>query len=250
MKDADDVLPRATTPMRIGTAGWAIPRALRGHFAEQGSILERYALSLNAVEINSSFYRPHRASTYARWAESVPVDFRFSVKLPRSITHEHRLVGCEALLGPFAAGIACLGQRLGPLLVQLPPSLAFAAESVDRFFALLIRMFATDVVCEPRHPSWFTPQVDAFLADRRIARVAADPPVCATAARPGGWTGISYFRLHGSPRTYRSSYSATTLANMAAELRLQDEAECWVVFDNTAEGAALANALDLAALMA
>jgi uncharacterized protein YecE (DUF72 family) len=80
----------------IGTAGWGLDRRYAAHFPEAGSHLERYSRALNAAEINSSFHRPHRRSTYERWAASVPAEFRFSVKLPKTITHERRLVGCEA----------------------------------------------------------------------------------------------------------------------------------------------------------
>ena len=75
----------------IGTAGWNIRRDSAQHFAESGTHLARYAARFQAVEINSSFYRPHRTSTYARWADSVPSEFRFSVKLPKQMTHELRL---------------------------------------------------------------------------------------------------------------------------------------------------------------
>ena len=78
--------------MRIGTAGWAIPRIHADLFPGNGTGLERYSGRLNAAEINSSFYRPHRPATYARWADAVPEAFRFSVKIPRSISHEKRLI--------------------------------------------------------------------------------------------------------------------------------------------------------------
>jgi uncharacterized protein YecE (DUF72 family) len=80
----------------VGTAGWSFDRRYAGHFPEAGSQLERYSRSLNAAEINSSFHRPHRRSTYERWPASVPEDLRFSVKLPKTITHERRLVGYES----------------------------------------------------------------------------------------------------------------------------------------------------------
>jgi uncharacterized protein YecE (DUF72 family) len=92
----------------IGTAGWSIP-AIHAHaFPGSGTHLERYGAVLNAVEINSSFYRPHRQKTYARWAASVPEDFRFSVKLPRTITHHQRLIDFEADLARFP------GRGFGP----------------------------------------------------------------------------------------------------------------------------------------
>src|SRR3954464_10929879 len=107
----------------IGTAGWSIPREAQPGFPGGGSHLERYAAVLPAVEINSTFHRPHRAATFERWAASVPRAFRFSVKMPRTITHDHRLTDA-AWLETFLADLAPLRSRLGCLLVQLPPSLA------------------------------------------------------------------------------------------------------------------------------
>ncbi len=117
--------------MRIGTAGWAVPRRVADAFPRDGTGLQRYAARFDAAEINTSFYRPHKPATYARWAESVPEGFRFAVKVPKAITHEHKLTGTEALLDDFLASIAPLGRKLGPLLVQLPPSLAFEATVAD-----------------------------------------------------------------------------------------------------------------------
>ncbi len=85
----------------IGTAGWSLPGTQRDRFAEGPSLLARYATRLDAVEINSSFYRPHRPATYARWAQSVPDGFRFAVKLPKTITHERRLSDAEGRLDGF-----------------------------------------------------------------------------------------------------------------------------------------------------
>ena len=94
--------------VRRGTAGWALPRAHAHAFPEDGAHLERYARIFDAVEINSTFHRPHRATTYERWAKSVPAHFRFSLKTPKTITHGARLVGTEALLDAFFHKIAPL----------------------------------------------------------------------------------------------------------------------------------------------
>src|SRR6188768_857106 len=88
--------------IRIGTAGWSLYKPPAGRFPGTGSHLERYAAMFDAVEINSSFYRPHKPETYARWAASVPAGFRFAVKLPKAITHERRLVECRDLVERFA----------------------------------------------------------------------------------------------------------------------------------------------------
>ena len=152
-----------TVSARIGTAGWSIPRAVADGFPGDGSHLERYAGVLNCAEINSSFHRSHRPEVYARWAAQTPAGFRFAVKLPRTITHDQRLRATRALLTRFMAEAAGLGDRLGVLLVQLPPSLVFEARPVRTFFELLAGMFCGGVVCEPRHATWFEPAADHLL---------------------------------------------------------------------------------------
>src|SRR6187551_2667758 len=168
-------------PLRVGTAGWSVPARYADRIPAGGSHLERYARHLNAVEINTSFYRPHQHKTYERWAQSTPAGFRFSVKVPKAMTHEHGLVDCGTLLDRFAAEVTGLGDRLGVLLVQLPPKLALEKRVAGRFFRALRKRIDVPVVCEPRHASWFTPDAGDWLAAREVARVAADP-----AKVPGG----------------------------------------------------------------
>ena len=95
-----------------------------------------------------------------------------------------------------------LGAKLAVVLAQLPPSFAFDEPVAVAFFAVLRARFAGHVAFEPRHASWFTPDAESLLLDHRIARVAADPAPAPAAAEPGGWSGLTYFRLHGSPRRY------------------------------------------------
>ncbi|HYD54134.1 MAG TPA: DUF72 domain-containing protein [Gemmatimonadaceae bacterium] len=238
---------RASPRVLIGTAGWSITRAVGERFPGAGSQLARYAARLAAVEINSSFYRPHRPATYARWAESTPATFRFAVKLPRAITHDARLARAGPPLDVFLAEAGALGQRLGALLVQLPPSFAYEGRVVGRFLAALRDRWAGAVVLEPRHASWFTAAVSERLAARRIARVAADPARVPEAAEPGGDRSVVYYRLHGSPRIYWSRYDEAFLDALAARLRthLEEADRVWCIFDNTASGAAIENALAL-----
>lgn len=231
----------------IGTAGWSLPAAVQSAFPSAGTHLERYAARLSAVEINSSFYRPHRPATYARWAASVPPDFRFAVKVPKVITHERRLLNVAEPLNRFLGEATMLGDALGCLLVQLPPSLAFDPEAAGAFLKVLRRVHAGAVALEPRHPSWFTDAAVELLEAHQVARVAADPAVVPAASEPGGWPGLAYFRLHGSPRMYYSPYDDAYLDALA--LRLRDTADraqsVWCIFDNTALGAAWAHALYL-----
>jgi len=238
-------------PLRVGCAGWSLPRPTWPEFPSEGSHLERYAQRFDAAEINSSFYRPHRRETYERWAGSTPGHFRFSVKLPQSITHEKRLLGAMPELEAFLAEVEGLGARLGCLVVQLPPSLAFDGAAVKRFLSALRQRHEGPVALEPRHRSWFAPQAESLLSRFGIARVLADPVLFDEAAAPGGWPGLVYLRLHGSPRRYWSAYDDALLERLASRLRLArgEGAECWCILDNTASGAAVGNAMTLGRLL-
>ncbi|HYW54758.1 MAG TPA: DUF72 domain-containing protein [Dongiaceae bacterium] len=238
----------ADAEVRVGTAAWAIPRDVRERFSGDGSRLERYARRFRCVEINSSFYRPHRLATYARWAASVPNDFRFALKVPKEITHTRRFVDVVDPLERFLAETAELGEKRGVLLVQLPPSFAFDAALVRAFFATFRARYDGLLACEPRHPTWFAAEADDALKEARAARVAADPARVPEAGVPGGWDGFVYYRLHGSPRTYYSAYDDAALHAMAARLRAAT-VSAWCIFDNTALDAATANALDLSELL-
>jgi uncharacterized protein YecE (DUF72 family) len=236
--------------IRIGTAGWAIPASVRKDFSDKGSGLVRYSSRFSAVEINSSFYRSHRPSTYARWSTSVPDEFRFSVKVPKTITHERRLFDCAEQLSQFLAETSELGDKIGPMLVQLPPSLSFDAHTANMFFAQFRDHHSGKIVCEPRHGSWFTPEAEELFLTRRIARAAADPAPVPDAARPGGFGELAYFRLHGSPSMYRSAYGEERLRSIAAAALAVRSHDCWIIFDNTASGAAAADALLLSDIVA
>lgn len=236
----------SSIPLLIGCAGWSVPSAAGARFPTQGSHLERYAAVLPAVEINTSFYRPHKPATYVRWRESVPESFRFSVKVPKRITHELRMKEIDAELRRFMEEAGHLEHKLGCLLVQLPPSLRYDAPSAERFFDLLCTLTRVDVVCEPRHASWFAVDAAAMLAARQVSYVIADPqPV--EALPPDTGAGAVYIRLHGSPHMYYSAYSEAFLDKTHADIaqRLQSGRRVWCIFDNTAEGHAVPNALSL-----
>jgi uncharacterized protein YecE (DUF72 family) len=227
---------------RVGTAGWTLPRELRALFNGQSTHLELYGRHFPCVEVNSSFYRSHRASTYERWARSVPDAFRFALKVPKEITHARRFVNVEEPLSRFLDESSGLGAKRDVLLVQLPPSFAYDAHLVESFFALLREQYAGRVACEPRHVSWFEPGMDDVLRAFRIARIAADPAPADSAALPGGSNDVSYWRLHGSPVVYRSAYERPRLDAIVGAMRAAT-GPAWCIFDNTTFGAATANAL-------
>jgi uncharacterized protein YecE (DUF72 family) len=231
----------------IGTAGWSIPVKDAELFDEGGSSLQSYATAFGGVEVNSSFHRPHRRTTWTRWGDSVPAHFRFAVKIPKAITHQQKLMDCENLLDTFLEEVSGLGSKLAVLLVQLPPKLSFEAAVASDFFTMLSSRTAARVACEPRHMSWFENNAESVLQGLKIARVAADPALTQKSSIPAAWPHLRYWRLHGSPVIYRSAYDATRLAELGRALLAEHEAgqEVWCMFDNTASSAATSNALSL-----
>jgi uncharacterized protein YecE (DUF72 family) len=236
----------------IGTAGWSLPRVEQPHFPSVGTHLERYASRFAAVEINSSFHRSHKPAIWARWRDAVPPGFQFSVKMPKAITHTARLDVSGDVIAAFLEEISVLETKLGCLLVQLPPSLAYDATIAGRFFERLKVCTAVPIACEPRHASWFKPAADGLLRQFNIARVAADPARVPAASEPGGSRDFSYFRLHGSPKVYYSSYPDEFIHHLANRLQRETEEDrvVWCIFDNTTLGAATRNAIDLSTMLA
>lgn len=231
---------------RIGTAGWAIPRAASFRFEPVGTHLERYARVFRCAEINSSFHRPHAAATYAKWRASTPPDFRFAVKMPRAITHDLKLQNAREPFVTFLEQTDGLAEKRAVILVQLPPSLSFEASIATRFLEMVRATYRGPLVWEPRHPTWFSPAVASLLESYAVSRVAADPPPVPDAAEPAGLQALAYFRWHGSPRKYWSRYDDKAMATLAAAVRrLSNTEEVWCVFDNTASGAAIENAWEL-----
>ena len=233
-------------PLWIGTAGWNVPA--RYEVPAGGSQLERYALALNAVEINSSFYRPHQRKTYERWALATPEAFRFSVKMPRTITHQARLANCDAMLDRFIAEVNGLGDKLGVLLVQLPPKLAFNEQIAGGSFR----------TCKPESPRQSRWSRSMRAGSRRTwthglpstgSRAWPPIPRAWTAhKRPAAGTGSSI--TDGTARRRSIIPTMTTLRwrrfGFVSTRAWKRGAQAWCIFDNTASGAAFGNALTLA----
>jgi len=232
----------------IGTAGWNIPSEARSSFAQTGSHLERYALTLPAVEINSSFYRHHLATTYRRWADSTPAHFRFSVKLAKAFTHEARLLPSGDAVRSCLDSIRELGKKWGALLVPLPPSLYFEKTKCENFLGFLSEHCPAPIVWEPRHLSWTHPSALRLLENFGVCKVIADPDTCPAPLQPNDGR-MRYYRLHGSPMLYRSRYRAPFIAKIARAIKAAPAPNHWCIFDNTAFGFATENAAELLALM-
>lgn len=227
----------------VGTAGWGIPRSAGELFGTNGSSLERYASVFQGVEVNSTFYRVHKDATLTRWSAAVPSVFRFAFKVPKAITHTGHLASDDIRLGAFMKQIALAGERLGPVLVQLPPSLVFEPESVERFLQRLRSTISSDIAFEPRHRSWL--EAGALFKKYNVARVAADPPLLDDAFKALVTEQFGYLRLHGKPKVYYSSYSDDFIVQLADALLASKAALIWCIFDNTGSGVAMHNALAL-----
>jgi uncharacterized protein YecE (DUF72 family) len=216
----------------LGTSGWQY-RDWRGRFypdrLPQAEWLEHYAGSFGTVEVNNSFYRLPEAATFAAWAGRTPDDFVFAVKASRYLTHIKRLADPEDSVDLFMDRARYLGGKLGPVLLQLPPTLRAAPDRLARTLARFSRHGA-QVAVEPRHRSWQSETVHSILRDHNAALVLADrrsrrSPVVTTA----DWT---YVRLHEGSATPRPAYGRTALSSWATTLAGLDVVEAWVFFNN------------------
>ena len=231
-----------TTPF-IGCAGWAIRKEHAPWFPANGSHLERYSSVFDAVEINSSFYKPHQRKTYERWGSSVPDTFRFAVKVPKALTHGSGLSD-PGLVEPFLSESSGLGEKLFSYLIQLPPSLQFERTKAEAVFRAFRERFTGYLVCEPRHPSWWSKQAKCLFSELRVDFVHADPPIDISPNLRDEARSLLYLRLHGSPTMYSSAYSEDFLSQIRKRI-IACSLPCICIFDNTATGAASLNAIEL-----
>jgi uncharacterized protein YecE (DUF72 family) len=227
----------------IATAGWAVPKTIANHFVQQGSSLTRYATVFPGVEIKSTFYRRHQQSTFERWATSVPDNFKFSVKIPKEVTHDRAMVDIAEAFRRFLEDITPLGRKRGPLLCQLPPSLAFDEDVLAAAFKAIRAAHQGQIVIEVRHKSWKSKEAAHLLKEFQIDPVLADPAVVWAAS--GFSKPPRYARLHGKPKIYYSSYTNEEILAFSKLLG----PDAWCVFDNTASGAAAENGLEMVKLL-
>ncbi len=223
-----------------GTAAWNIPKIAAEHFPIEGSHLERYSLRLNAVEINSSFYKDHQAKSYKRWSQETPDNFRFSVKLNKRFTHECNLEIEEVDLMENLKAISELGEKWGVLLLQFPKSQDFNFDHMKIFYRTIRKVYTGPVVIEPRNMTWMSEASLSLIEQFNITKVIADPEKC-----PGELKGeIKYYRLHGSPEIYKSNYDDDYLKQLYEELN-RATTDVWCIFDNTTFGYATNNAVTI-----
>ncbi len=233
----------------VGTSGWHYYHWLGNFYPEDlpsGRWLAYYARHFATVELNNSFYRQPRPSAWELWRRTVPEGFRFAVKANRFITHIKRLREVADSLERFLEGASRLGDRLGPLLYQLPPSFHRTEENLERlarFLELLPRQQQHAV--EFRHRSWFGEETWSMLRRYGVAFCCFDSPGLKTplvATAPH-----AYVRFHGGEALYASNYSDEALWEFSRRLLAlgQETAEVYVYFNNDACGFAVSNARTL-----
>jgi uncharacterized protein YecE (DUF72 family) len=230
-------------PLLIGTSGWQY-RHWRETFYPRGvaqaTWLEYYSARFATVESNAAFYRLPDASTFAAWAERTPNDFVMAVKASRYLTHILRLTEPEEPVRMLVERASELGHKLGPILIQLPPSLRIELDRLKR----TLDAFPTEwrVAVEFRHRSWFTDEVRRALEERRVALCLADRvgPI-APLWRTADWT---YLRFHTGQATPRPCYGRTALASWVERLRAcwAPDEDAYVYFNNDPRACALRDA--------
>jgi len=235
-------------PVLIGTSGWMY-RDWRRRFYPDGVAqkrwLEHYAESFDTVESNSAFYRLPDKKTFEDWACRTPRDFVWAVKMSRYLTHIRRLRAPAEPVTRFLDHARGLGAKLGPVLLQLPPTLKADLDALDE---TLRRMGdRARVAVEFRHDSWFSDETEAVLRERRAALCLADrssKPVTPL-WRTTGW---GYLRLHEGTASPHPCYGRAALATWAGRLAelWGPEADVFVYFNNDTRGCALANARSFA----
>ena len=231
----------------VGTSGWVYPH-WRGVFypptLSQPTWLGYYAGRFTTVELNSSFYRLPSEQAFARWRDTAPEGFVFAVKASRFITHVKRLRDIEGPLEALLSRSRHLGDRLGPVLYQIPPTMHRNDERLDGFLSLLPEGHRH--VVEFRHSSWLDEEVFSILRRHNVGLCVFDMPgmSCPVVAT----SGFAYIRLHGSAALYSSCYTDGELDEWAQRIsRLAEGLDAaYIYFNNDAEGHAVHNAQSLA----
>lgn len=241
-----------TVTVRIGTSGWSYdhwtdvlyPRGL-----PSACRLSRYVETFDTVELNASFYRWPKDSTFTGWREQLPADFAMSIKAHRGLTHYRRLASPEPWIERFERCWQLLGDRRGVLLVQLHPEQSRDDARLDSFLAVVPKSIR--VAVELRHPSWNDPAVYALLENHRAAYVVMSGG--GLPCIPRATTDLVYVRMHGpdSDSMYAGCYSTDELRGWAGRIAewTSEGRDVWFYFNNDLGGHAVRNAIFLRELV-
>jgi uncharacterized protein YecE (DUF72 family) len=236
--------------VRIGTSGWSYkhwrevfyPRGL-----PQRRWLEHYAGEFDTVELNATFYRLASESTFSGWRQRTPEGFRFALKAPRAITHMKKLGDCEGELARFISRAELLGNKMGPVLVQLPPKWQCNPPRLAAFLSLLPERHR--FAFEFRDRSWLCDEVYEMLRRYNAALVRVSAPSYPDAEVSAA--DFQYLRMHGEKRLYSSKYSEQSLARWTDAIAgWVDEGQAvFAYFNNDARGYAVEDARTLRRLV-
>ena len=205
--------------------------------------LNFYSKHLNAVEINSTFYRRPRPSTILKWVEETETYFKFFIKIPKTITHLKRLDDTKDETAEFCQYLAeNLGTKLAGFLFQLPPSFHYNAENFAKVIATVDQNYLN--VVEFRHQSWWNIEVQNSLNENNIVFAGVSIPKDIPTDFIINNDDFAYYRLHGNPEMFKSEYAETELKKLAAEI-LKFKGTSYIFFNNTYGTAAIKNALYL-----
>jgi len=241
----------------IGTSGWSYKHWADGvfypHKLPQREWLAFYSEHFRAVEVNSTFYHLLKKPVFEKWRLTVPDDFLFVIKANRYITHLKRLTEPESGTARFLEDISALDEKLGPALVQLPPSLTYDSGRLQNFLHVILNQKIIPhvrIALEVRHASWLNDEAFEILRQNNVALCFAD------------WPGLNvdspvtadfiYLRRHGPGAAYSSDYSAEMLQKDAYKIAEWNEKgmDVFVFFNNDISGYAIKNAKQLKALLA
>lgn len=235
-------------PVWIGTSGWQY-RDWRGAFypekLAQKGWLEHYAARFQVVEVNNAFYRLPEASTFTQWAARTPEDFVVGVKASRYLTHIKRLKDPEEPVNRFMERATHLGRKLGPVLLQLPPSLGADFAALED----TLSRFPSDVriAVEFRHDSWFNDKTYELLSARNAAFCLADSPRRTTPVlRTADWGYVRFHEGRANPHPCYGRGALETWASRLGEL-WADGDDVYAFFNNDPRGCAVRDARVFAA---
>lgn len=238
----------------IGTSGWSYKHWQDIFYPEEirpEKYLEFYSSGFECVELNSSFYNLPRETTVSGWMRRTPGNFRFCPKISRLITHHLRLAGIEEPVKKFFTVFDAMREKLGPVLIQLPPGLTYDRAVISDFLGLMTeKYFYYRYAVEIRHRSWLNDEFLSLLSEYNTSLVIADSgtryPFSETIT-----TDFVYIRLHGRNQLYVSDYSEEVLKTYADKIAawLSDGRNIWVFFNNDYHGYAVKNAIRLRELI-
>lgn len=232
---------------RVGTCGWQYDDWRDVFYPDdlpKTRWLAKYAETFGTVECDNAFYRLPSRETFAKWAGVLPDGFTMALKASRFLTHIKRLKDPEEPVKRLLDACEGLGDRLGPILVQLPPTMKVDVDRLDACLACFPK--AVRVAVEPRHETWWTDEVKHIL-ERRGAALTWSDRLGKAVAPMWRTTDWGYVRLHEGRDTYPPDYSAATLRRW---MRHVDETwhadeEVFVYFNNDPGAAAVRNALTM-----